>query len=206
MESTQNVGQTIRTTSPTALDATDKGGYETKMRILEAIVGLGRKTGVSSMTVRSICEEAGISRQTFYRHFIDKYDALAWYNKQQYRELTLVGSSLSWEDAGLSMLIRTYENREYYAVALRSSEDYNSVLPTTSRMLYQSWHDIIASYGVDALSPKIDFQLRAWSMLGPQLIMDWVLSDCKIPIREFWEYVKSCVPADMRILMDAHVQ
>lgn len=180
-------------------------GYETKMRIIRAIVELGGDVPVSSMTVRGICQTAGVSRQTFYRHFIDKYDALAWYNQQQYRELMLVGDTLSWEDAGLAMLVRTYDNREFYALALRSSEDYNSLLPTTSRLLYQQWASIVASYGDGVIDPKVDFQLHAWSKLGPQLVMDWVLSGCAIGVHEFWEYTKSCVPADMRKLMDSHV-
>ena len=29
--------------------------------------------------VGDICEQSGVSRQTFYRHFKDKYDLLNWY-------------------------------------------------------------------------------------------------------------------------------
>ena len=181
-------------------------GYETKMRIIRAIVDLGSHTTVSNMTVRAICIKAGISRQTFYRHFIDKYDALAWYNQQQYRELMRVGRDLSWEDAGLSMLVRTYDNRDFYAIALRSSEDYNSLLPATSRLLYRQWKSVVESFGDASLTPKLDFQLGAWSKLGPQLVMDWVMDGCSTPVHEFWEYTKSCVPCDMRDVMDAHVQ
>lgn len=35
--------------------------------------------------------------------------------------------------------------------------------------------------------------------------MGWVLEDCKTPIREFWEYVKSYVPNEMQVLVDVHV-
>lgn len=41
----------------------------TKMRILHAV-----NKSLDQITVSEICRNAGISRQTFYRHFESKYD------------------------------------------------------------------------------------------------------------------------------------
>lgn len=43
-------------------------------------------TSVPNITVRQICEEGGISRQTFYRYFPDKYAIINWYFDQLLEE------------------------------------------------------------------------------------------------------------------------
>ena len=55
----------------------------TKMRILHAV-----DKSLDRITVAEICRNAGISRQTFYRHFESKYDIPWWYSifcRQVYR-------------------------------------------------------------------------------------------------------------------------
>lgn len=47
----------------------------TKMRILHAV-----NKSLDQITVGEICHNAGISRQTFYRHFESKYDIPWWYS------------------------------------------------------------------------------------------------------------------------------
>ena len=47
----------------------------TKMRILHAV-----DKSLDQITVAEICRNAGISRQTFYRHFESKYDIPWWYS------------------------------------------------------------------------------------------------------------------------------
>lgn len=38
-----------------------------------------KSTPVEEITVRQICEICGVTRQTFYRNFLDKYDLINWY-------------------------------------------------------------------------------------------------------------------------------
>lgn len=47
----------------------------TKMKILHAV-----NKSLDKITIAEICENAGISRQTFYRHFESKYDIPWWYS------------------------------------------------------------------------------------------------------------------------------
>lgn len=46
-----------------------------KMKILHAV-----NKSLDQITVAEICRNAGISRQTFYRHFESKYDIPWWYS------------------------------------------------------------------------------------------------------------------------------
>lgn len=187
-------------------DAEKTKGLETKSRVVDAIVTLGQSQSVSSMSVRDICAEAKISRQTFYRHFLDKYDALSWFNQRQFEEIEAhVGKDMLWHDAAMCMLVHTYDNRRFYAIALDDDKDVNSLMRIVSRRLYASWRATIASYGEGALTEELDYQLKAWSTLGPELVADWVANDCPVPVDRLCSLMSSCTPHGMVAAMDEHV-
>lgn len=57
----------------------------TKQLIVEAFRELVRMRRPKDVRVNDICEKCGISRRTFYYHFQDKYDLLAWIIQQEFR-------------------------------------------------------------------------------------------------------------------------
>lgn len=54
--------------------AQDLRYQKTKKLILDAMVRLLRHENFDQITVKKICQEAGISRGAFYAHYYDKYD------------------------------------------------------------------------------------------------------------------------------------
>ena len=50
-----------------------------KYKLAEAMKTCMKTTSVENITVKQIVETAGVSRQSFYRNFIDKYDLVNWY-------------------------------------------------------------------------------------------------------------------------------
>ena len=51
----------------------------TKYRLAEAMKTCMKTTSVDDITIRQIVEVCGVTRQTFYRNFKDKYDLINWY-------------------------------------------------------------------------------------------------------------------------------
>lgn len=187
-------------------DPQSSKGLETKLAIIEAVIAVGKRKGVTAMSVRDICAETGISRQTFYRHFLDKYDALNWFNQRQFEEIANhVGKDMLWHDAALCMLVHTYDNRDFYSVALSEDEDVNSPMRTISRHLHVSWRQTISSYGDGTLTEELDYQMGAWSKLAPLLVAEWVSSGCPTSVDRFYALMESCMPRDIAAAMDNHV-
>ena len=50
-----------------------------RYRLAEGLKTLVRSEPLDKITVKQITEAAGVSRQTFYRCFLDKYDLVNWY-------------------------------------------------------------------------------------------------------------------------------
>ena len=57
----------------------EKKQEKTKYKLAEAMKSCMKRMPVEKVTVKEIVEECGITRQTFYRHFLDKYDLINWY-------------------------------------------------------------------------------------------------------------------------------
>lgn len=56
---------------------------ETKERIFQAAKRILQKEGYDSLSIKNICEEAGVSNGSFYHHFKTKDDLLSYYIENQ---------------------------------------------------------------------------------------------------------------------------
>ena len=57
--------------------------YETKERIFKAAKKILQKSGYENLSIKNICEEAGVSNGSFYHHFKTKDDLLSYYIEDQ---------------------------------------------------------------------------------------------------------------------------
>ena len=52
---------------------------KTKYKLAESVKECMKTAPVDKITVKNIVEGCGVTRQTFYRNFQDKYDLINWY-------------------------------------------------------------------------------------------------------------------------------
>ncbi len=85
----------------------------TKERLAASLKKCMSHKSLAKITVREIIEDCGLNRQTFYYHFHDIYDLLAWTFEQEAIELVRKSDScLTWED-GLLLFFRYIEDNAY---------------------------------------------------------------------------------------------
>lgn len=58
---------------------------ETKEKIFQAAKNILQKKGYEELSIKNICEEAGVSNGSFYHHFKTKDDLLSYYIEDQPR-------------------------------------------------------------------------------------------------------------------------
>ena len=56
---------------------------ETRTRIFQAAKRILQKQGYEQLSIKNICEEAGVSNGSFYHHFKTKDDLLSYYIEEQ---------------------------------------------------------------------------------------------------------------------------
>lgn len=60
---------------------------DVKQQITDALLQLLDKKSLEKITVRELAELCGISRQTFYYHFGDVFDAVDWWSRQSAEQI-----------------------------------------------------------------------------------------------------------------------
>lgn len=76
---------------------------------------LAHKKNIEKITVKDVVENCGYSPATFYRHFRDKYDLIAWdYSRAVEDNIRRVGmEGFTWKNAFLRCAYYHLEHREY---------------------------------------------------------------------------------------------
>lgn len=68
---------------PAKLSKQQLKSKETKERIFQAAKRILQKNGYENLSIKNICEEAGVSNGSFYHHFKTKDDLLSYYIEDQ---------------------------------------------------------------------------------------------------------------------------
>ena len=68
---------------PVELSRQQRKSKETKERIFQAAKRILQKSGYEELSIKNICEEAGVSNGSFYHHFKTKDDLLSYYIEDQ---------------------------------------------------------------------------------------------------------------------------
>ena len=76
----------------------------TKQHITDCFNGLSRKYTLDQITVNMIAEAAGVSKSTFYRHFLDKYDVMNYNYKRVLDEIFSFNACKSWNEATVTQI------------------------------------------------------------------------------------------------------
>ncbi len=95
--------------------------YNRKKQMADSLKRLMGQKSLQKITIQEIADDCGINRYTFYYHFKDIYDLLAWMFEEE--ALSLIKKSdncLTWEDGFLLFLRSVRENKAMFQRALDS--------------------------------------------------------------------------------------
>jgi len=163
------------------VDTTTKG-TRTKYRLAEAMKECMKTTPVDNITVTQLTELCGVTRQTFYRNFIDKYDLINWIF---YTEFVSNIHLEEYKDA-LQLLEDIcdylYQERDFYRVALKM-EGQNSFQEYFSEVM-----DPYLKYLADQImgaGKEEAFFLRFFGDAFLMAIIRWIMDENIMQPREF---------------------
>ena len=87
----------------------------TKALLADSLKELAKFKSVDKITVKEIAQNCGMTPPTFYNHFRDKYDLMAWiYNQRVEESLKNFGNGDSFEDVICKWLEIVLEDENFY--------------------------------------------------------------------------------------------
>jgi len=98
-------------------------GEKTKYRLARAMKECMKTTSVENITVKQITEKCELTRQTFYRNFLDKYDLINWYfDKLLAKSFEHMGQGKTVYDALVKKFTYIQEEQKFFSAAFRYDE------------------------------------------------------------------------------------
>ena len=182
--------------------------FNTALLMNQALIELLAKKDISYISVKEICQKAGVHRSTFYLHYENIGDLLeetmenidnrffkafeniperfiGKINEAPLKELVLVN------DAYLEPYLRfVYENRAVYKAAVNNP----TIMNTEKRFLNLKKfviEPIMARFEIPEDARKF---YTAYYISGTWAIIDeWINSDCKEPVERIISIIEDCV-------------
>ncbi len=144
----------------------------TKLWIADAMKKLLVKKPLEKIRVTELCREAQIERPTFYYHFRDKYDLMAW----MFFRHAEAADVLSVESAARNMNLM----RSDYIFYKRAYED-NSQNPMWEYMIeyfVKRYSDLAKEkLGTDTLDMQTQYSIRLYCCGAVGMTREWLLKD-----------------------------
>jgi len=167
--------------------------------IMDAFVEMMGEMSLDVLRVQDMVVRAGVSKATFYRQFMDKYDVANCYFTEQTKQLVEENPDVkNWKDWSYVQLAHIKENKAVYKNII-SYKGQNS-LEESMRRYYQTniMRSVCVKYGGQDLPDWLLFAIDALTHVNSFAVISWINQDCKPSIDVQISYVERCIPPCLR--------
>lgn len=175
--------------------------HDTKIKLLSAVELLTTRKVIERISVNEIVAACSLTRQTFYTHFIDKYDAVNSIYLNDFKEgiSRFACGELSCEGTMIYILRLMRQKKAFYSNALKS-RGQNSLIDF---MIYFNFrfHYIFHCQlrNVKSLDKSTVSMIKFWSYGASAYTANWVSEGMIVPEEELATFLEDRIPEDIRI-------
>ncbi len=150
---------------------------QTKQMFADTMIQLAKKKSIKEIQVKELCAICGADRTTFYYHFQDKYDLVAWIFAQLYVDEESRAKNLNDEQMMVHMFTRIWDKRAFFANALQDHSQ-NNLSQYILDFYINSEKQVACSYlGMDHLNEEIEYEIKQYSFGCLLHTIDWLLGN-----------------------------
>ena len=174
---------------------------KTKYELAGAIKALMEHTPLDRIAVKDICAQCGLSRQTFYRNFKDKYDLVNWYfERLARRSFKQMGVSYTLREGLLKKFNFIREEGSFFAQAFKS-RDCNSILAYDYESILALYTEIITRKTGHPLEEDIRFLLEMYCKGSIDMTVKWATTGMRQPPEEIVDLLIEAMPGRLKLLL-----
>lgn len=179
---------------------TMKKGEKTKYRLAKSIQQCMETTPVDDITVRQIVEQCGLTRQTFYRNFLDKYDLINWYfDKLLAESFVHMGKGETVYDGLIRKFDFIKEEQVFFSAAFRS-DDQNSLKQHDFEEIFAFYSNLIEKKTGTPPDNEMRFLLELYCQGSIYMTVKWVLGGMKTPTNVMAKLLVHSMPSKLEKL------
>ena len=170
----------------------------TKIWIADTMKKLMARKPIEKIRITELCKEAEIERPTFYYHFQDKYDLVAWIFFHDAFKTDILSV-----DSATDSLNRMRRDFIFYK---RAYED-NSSNPLWQYMLAyfvdRYSREVMTRLGTQSLDTRVKYSIRFYCYGAVGMTREWLLTDNITPARTVVEMMFASMPEELKKIISA---
>ena len=179
----------------------------TKEILGESLHELAHKKPVDKITIREITENCGMSTGTFYNHFHDKYELIAWIYNYQMEDIFLdfCEGNESCRQALFDIVTILDSDRSFYKNALLHTAGQNSFFMATHQKSVELLTDVIRKTAGDKVDDELVFEAKFYLRGIAYSIIDRFFNGSDCTNEQFTDYLYRAMPEKLKpFLMNYH--
>lgn len=175
-----------------------------KELLAESFRELAENKPIDKITVQQIVENCGYAPATFYRHFKDKYDLIAWeYAKGTARVLHAgQGQVYSWQQMLLNGARRYLTEKDYLVNLLHHTAGHDSFVQYMTEINFDQMKTHIRTISRGAITEQEILYLRIWCLGTTCLTCEWLLDQFPATPEELAALYENSLPAPLKELLN----
>ena len=175
----------------------EKKQDQMKYKLAAAMKECMKKMPVEKITVKEIVEECGTIRQTFYRHFRDKYDLINWYfDKILQESFEHMGEGKTVYE-GLVKKFRYIEEEHLFFRAAFKTDEQNNLKDHDFKLILAFYTRQIEEKTGHPIGSELKFLLEMYCQGSIYMTVQWVLGERKSTPEEMAKRLVDAMPAQL---------
>ena len=170
----------------------------TKQLFADKIMQLAKNKPIKDIQIKELCVLCGVERTTFYYHFRDKYDLVAWIFKQNYIEEASRAETINDERMIREMFHRLSMQKEFFLNALQDSSQNNLREYMLAFYIGIEEKVLCEYYHTDSLNEELLYEVRNYSFGCMGHTIDWLLGKNNLSAEKMAHYQYKFMPEELK--------
>ena len=169
--------------------------------LAESFMELSKSKQISKITIAEITGNCSMTSPTFYRHFKDKYDLMAWiYVREAQKNVNQIGrDGYLWKDTLLDGMRYYAENRNYMVNALKHTSGRDSFINQMTEMNIGFISDEIRKKRDDhAVPTELVPLVKIYCYGTGQYLCEWLMDSKPDSCEEVAAAMEACIPEPLK--------
>lgn len=165
--------------------------------LAESFYELSESRDIDKITVKEITDNCGYSPATFYRHFRDKYDLIAWaYTENVEAIMSRIGEDdYSWAQTLLDGARFFAEEKDFLTNLFLHTGGHDAFIRYMTDINFEALRKVvIRANGGELPDGRIEQYIRVYSLGTVSLTCEWVLGRFEATPEELAEIFENALP------------
>ena len=166
----------------------------TKQLLADKLIEMSETKPIQDIRVKDLCTASGTDRSTFYYHFKDEYDLVAWIFMQLFEKERSLSPIENSEEMIEGMLRGFWSERDFFRNALKDRSQ-NSLDTYLLDFYIRSEREAICRYrGAETLDEETEYVIRQYSYGCLGTTIEWILGKNGLSVESMAHYQYLCMP------------